>query len=186
MVLEPKFSASDGEVREVGVNSALRAKLRENIENGRVKYTTVATSICAGVTATGQIPRVSGFENTGGQFFLDNDRTRPDGLLDDQALFVDSENGLIVVLGCAHAGVVNTLEHIQQLESDRKIHAVLGGMHLVNADETRIGKTIDAFRRFGIDRIGPAHCTGREATSQIWSSFRDRCFPCFVGTRVSF
>jgi 7,8-dihydropterin-6-yl-methyl-4-(beta-D-ribofuranosyl)aminobenzene 5'-phosphate synthase len=94
--------------------------------------------------------------------------------------------GLIVVLGCAHAGVVNTLEHIQQMEPDKNVHAVLGGMHLVNASQTRVQKTIDALRRLEIDKIGPAHCSGRPATRQLWDSLGDRCFQCCVGTQVSF
>jgi 7,8-dihydropterin-6-yl-methyl-4-(beta-D-ribofuranosyl)aminobenzene 5'-phosphate synthase len=186
MVLEPKFSGSNGKVREVGVTSALRDRLVGQIKNGKGTYTAVGTSVLPGVTVTGQIPRVSGFEDTGGRFFLDKKRTKTDDLLDDQALFLEANWGLIVVLGCAHAGVVNTLEHIRQLEPDRKVHAVLGGMHLVNADQTRIEKTIDAFRRFGIERIGPAHCTGRQATRQLWNAFGNRCFLCCVGTQVSF
>lgn len=186
MALEPKFSFSNGSAREAGITSALRDRLRGRIESGQGAFTTGRTSVFPGVTATGQIPRVSGFEDTGGQFFLDAKRAKPDGLLDDQALFLESNKGLIVVFGCAHAGVVNTLEHIQHVEPDRKIRAVLGGMHLVNASQTRIEKTIDAFRRFGIERIGPAHCTGWQATRQLWNAFGSRCFQCCVGTQVSF
>jgi len=186
MALEPKFSASRGTVREIGITSVMRDRLRDRIKSGQGAYTAAATSVFPGVTVTGQIPRVSSFEDTGGQFFLDAEGRKPDGLLDDQALFLDSSEGLVVVLGCAHAGVVNTLEHIQQLEPDRKVHAVFGGMHLVKADQTRIEKTIDALRRLDIDKIGPAHCTGRQAARQLWNSLGDRCFLCCVGTQVSF
>jgi len=186
MALERKFSAANGKVREVGVTCALRDRLLGQIDNGKGTYTAVGTSVLPGVTVTGQIPRVSGFEDTGGQFFLDNKSTRTDGLLDDQALFLESEKGLVVVFGCAHAGVVNTLERIRQLEPDKKVHAVLGGMHLIKADETRVKKTIAACRRFGIDKIGSAHCTGWQATRQLWNSFGNRCFLCCVGVQVRF
>jgi len=186
MALEPKFSASRGTVREIGITSVMRDRLRDRIKSGQGAYTAAVTSVFPGVTVTGQIPRVSSFEDTGGAFFLDAKRTKPDGLLDDQALFLESNKGLIVVFGCAHAGVVNTLEHIRQLEPDRKVHAVFGGMHLVKTDQTRIEKTIDAFRRFGIERIGPAHCTGWQATRQLWNAFGSRCFQCCVGTQARF
>jgi 7,8-dihydropterin-6-yl-methyl-4-(beta-D-ribofuranosyl)aminobenzene 5'-phosphate synthase len=186
MALEPKFSFSSGAAREAGVTSALRDRLLGQIKNGQGTYTSEKTSICPGVTITGQIPRVNGFENTGGAFFLDAQRDKPDELLDDQALYLKNDKGLVVVLGCAHAGVVNTLEYIRQLEPDRKVHAILGGMHLVKADETRIDKTIEVFRRFGIERIGPAHCTGSQATRQLWNALGHRCFLCCVGTQVSF
>ncbi len=186
MALEPKFSFSNGAAREVGVTSALRDRLLGQIKNGKGSYTAVGTSVFPGVTTTGQVPRVSGFEDTGGEFFLDAQRAKTDGLLDDQALFLESNEGLIVVFGCAHAGVVNTLEHIRKMEPDKRVHAVLGGMHLVKADPTRIEKTIEAFRRFGIERIGPAHCTGWQATRQLWNAFSNRCFLCGVGTQVSF
>jgi 7,8-dihydropterin-6-yl-methyl-4-(beta-D-ribofuranosyl)aminobenzene 5'-phosphate synthase len=186
MALEPKFSGSQGEAREIGVSAPLRDRLRDKIQNDQATYTTVITPIDEGVAVTGQIPRVSGFEDPEDRFFLDAECTKPDGLLDDQALFLDSSKGLVVVLGCAHAGVVNTLEHIEQYESASRVRAVLGGMHLVNATDDRVAQTIDAFRRFGIDRIGPAHCTGWRAARQLWNSLGDRCFQCNVGTQVSF
>jgi len=186
MALEPKFSFSNGSAQEAGITLALRDKLRGRIECGQGAFTTGRTSVFPGVTVTGQIPRVSGFEDTGGQFFLDTKGETPDALPDDQALFLGSEMGLVVVLGCAHAGVVNTLEHIQKIEPDRKIHAVLGGMHLVNASKTRVQKTIDALRRLDVDQIAPAHCTGPQAARQLWNSLGDRCFLCCVGTQVSF
>jgi 7,8-dihydropterin-6-yl-methyl-4-(beta-D-ribofuranosyl)aminobenzene 5'-phosphate synthase len=185
MALEPKFSRSGGSVREIGVTSVLRHQLEDRIRSGRGAYTPMSTEVIPGVAVTGQIPRISGFEDTGGQFFLDGECQKPDGLLDDQALFLDSSQGLVVLLGCAHAGVVNTLEHIRQIEPNRKIHAVLGGMHLVHATEVRVQQTIDALRRLDIDRIGPAHCTGRWADRQLWNSLGPRCFLCCVGTQIS-
>ena len=185
MALEPKFSFSNGAPREAGVTSALRNRLLDQIKNGKGTYTAARTSVFPGVTITGQVPRVSGFEDTGGTFSLDAKRTKTDGLLDDQALYLEGNKGLIVILGCAHAGVVNTLEHIRQLEPDKRVHTILGGMHLVKAGQTRIEKTIDAFRRLDIERIGPAHCTGEPATRQLWNAFGNRCFLCCVGTQVS-
>lgn len=186
LAIKPKFSASNGTTREVGVTSVLRDRLASRIRSGQGAYTETATLVFPGVTVTGSIPRANDFEGTGGRFFLDSQGRQPDLLMDDQAMFVETTRGLVVVLGCAHAGVVNTLEHVRCLAPNQRIHAVLGGMHLVHASEVRIQRTLDAFRRLGIDRIGPAHCTGWHAAKQMWNAFGERCFICCVGTQISF
>jgi 7,8-dihydropterin-6-yl-methyl-4-(beta-D-ribofuranosyl)aminobenzene 5'-phosphate synthase len=186
LAIEPKFSTSNGTTREVGVASVLRDRLANRIRSGQGAYTETATLVFPGVTVTGSIPRANDLEDTEGRFFLDSQGRQPDLLMDDQAMLLETTQGLVVVLGCAHAGVVNTMEHIRHLAPSQRIHAVLGGMHLVHASEARIQRTLDAFRRLCIDRIGPAHCTGWQAARQIWSAFGEKCFLCCVGTQVSF
>ena len=134
-----------------------------------------------GIFVTGEIPRQNAFEDTGGRFFLDAACTRPDPLLDDQALFFDTTEGLVVLLGCAHSGVVNTLEHIRHLAGGRPIHTILGGLHLLAGAPERMEKTIAAFRRLDIQGLAPAHCTSLPALAQLWSAFPGRCFSCAVG-----
>jgi 7,8-dihydropterin-6-yl-methyl-4-(beta-D-ribofuranosyl)aminobenzene 5'-phosphate synthase len=134
-----------------------------------------------GIFVTGEIPRQNAFENTGGRFFLDAACTRPDPLLDDQALFFDTADGLVVLLGCGHAGVVNTLDYVQRLTDGRPIHTILGGLHLGTASPERIGKTIAAFRRWDLRQLSPCHCTGMSAMAQLWTAFPARCSSCAVG-----
>lgn len=184
--LKSKFSFGDGRIREIGINAALRKKLQEKLEAGQVTYTQETTSVCDGLIVTGEIPRISDFEDTGGRFFADSRCSKPDMLPDDQALFWDSPQGLVVLLGCAHAGVVNTLEHIGRIAPGRTIRGIMGGMHLVHANGAHIGKIIELFQRLGITRIGPCHCTGWQATRQLWNHFTDGCFHCSVGTQVGF
>ena len=186
LAIEPKFSASNDATHEIGVTSALRDRLADRIASGRGAYTETTTPILPGATVTGPIPRVTEFEDVGGRFFLDSQGRQPDLLMDDQAMFLETTQGLVVVLGCAHAGVVNTMEHIRHVAPSQRIHAVLGGMHLVHASEVRIQRTLDVFRRLGIDKIGPAHCTGWHAAKQMWSAFGEKCFICCVGTQISF
>jgi len=109
-----------------------------------------------------------------------------DALLDDQSLFWDSPDGLVVVAGCAHSGIVNTLERVSELTGKHRLRAVVGGLHLVSASEERIRMTIDAFRRFGVERIGLGHCTGFQAIRRFFDVLEDRRFLCSVGTRVTF
>jgi 7,8-dihydropterin-6-yl-methyl-4-(beta-D-ribofuranosyl)aminobenzene 5'-phosphate synthase len=107
-------------------------------------------------------------------------------LVDDQALFFDTRDGLVVLLGCAHAGVVNTLEYIQRITSGRPFQAVFGGLHLLSASPERRQKTIEAFRRWDIQTMAPAHCTGMLALAQLWTEFPERCSSCAVGVSMAF
>lgn len=126
------------------------------------------------------------FEDIGGPFFLDRDCGKPDPMSDDQSLFFETNEGTVVLLGCAHSGVINTLRHVRTLTEDRPIHAVLGGMHLVRASSERLSRTIEAFRRLGVERLGPAHCTGAAAIVALWNAFPGQVLPCHVGSRFEF
>lgn len=151
-----------------------------------VVWTTQPTEIAEGFFVTGEIPRRTDFEDAGGRFFLDADCRQPDPFADDQALFFDTHEGLVVILGCAHAGVVNTVEYIRQIAGGRPIYALLGGMHLLNAREERLRQTVDAFRRWEVQRIAAGHCTGLPAIVRLWSSFPERCFAWAAGSRMVF
>ncbi len=150
----------------------------------RVVASRAPQEIAPGVWTTGEIPRTNNFEDVGGPFFLDEALTRPDPILDDQSVFFTGKEGTVVVLGCAHAGVVNTLEHIRTLTHGASLHTVVGGMHLLNADERRLAETFAALRRLDVRRFGPNHCTGLYPTTLFWREFPGRCFPCSAGSRL--
>ena len=98
-----------------------------DLPSARVRIVERATAVAEGVTLTGPIPRVLTLEDTGGPFYLDAACTQPDPLVDDQAVFLEADGGLVVILGCGHGGVINTLRYVRQLACDRPILAVLGG-----------------------------------------------------------
>jgi 7,8-dihydropterin-6-yl-methyl-4-(beta-D-ribofuranosyl)aminobenzene 5'-phosphate synthase len=179
--LVPKFAGNpDGSGRPIGMDEAAAEAIRKAAK--AVVWTSKPTEVLEGIFVTGEIPRRNTFEDTGGRFFLDATCARPDPLLDDQALFFDTTEGLVVLLGCAHSGVVNTLEHVRHLAGGRPIHTILGGLHLLTASPERREKTIAAFRRLDIQRLAPAHCTGLPALAQLWTAFPGRCSSCAVGT----
>lgn len=183
--LEPKYGRGDGGVaREIGIPTASAQAMREAAD--RWIKTDKPTGVVDGLTVTGPIPRETDFEDTGGPFFLDRDFQQPDPLVDDQALFFQTDRGTVVLLGCAHAGVVNTLRYIATLTRNAPIRAVLGGMHLVRASRDRLKRTIDEFRQRDIECLGPAHCTGDTAVAAIWRELPDRCVACHVGSRFEF
>ena len=108
--------------------------------------------------------------------------TPDDKLFDDLALVLKTEPGLVVVLGCAHRGAINTLYHAQRLTGVKPIHTVLGGAHLISASEERIWPTVAALQELGVQRLGLCHCTGLPATSLLAQEFGDKFFFCNAGT----
>ena len=174
----------DGTCRSVGMPRSSFNALDNN--NRKIVSTIAMTPILGGVVATGEIPRVSEFETSDPSFYLDENCTRPDSVVDDQALYFDSNQGVVVILGCAHSGVVNTLEHIRNLAGGRPFHALLGGLHLLKGDRKRIGSTLEALKRFDFKILAPAHCTGSLATAMIWATFEAQCFSCSTGTIQTF
>jgi 7,8-dihydropterin-6-yl-methyl-4-(beta-D-ribofuranosyl)aminobenzene 5'-phosphate synthase len=179
--LLPKYRSSalssDG---EIGI-----PELRET-ELGRAIVTREALQVLPGIWTTGEIPRLTAFEDTGGRFYRNPSCTVADPLLDDQALFSECPRGTVVVLGCAHAGVVNSLERVRQLSGTRKIHAILGGMHLLHASESRIEKTIEALEESEVEVLCPCHCTGTIAIQALRRRFGNRVLEGRTGTRFMF
>lgn len=183
--LEPKFARNDnGTAREIGMPAPAQAALDQRAP--RPVFTTEPTPVAGGLTATGPVPRTTDFEDTGGPFFLDRDTRRPDPLADDQSLFFDTSQGTVVLLGCAHSGVINTLRYVQSLTGARPIHAVVGGMHLVRASAERLARTVEEFRRLNVAILAPAHCTGMAATVGLWQALGPKCRVCNVATRFEF
>lgn len=179
-----RFNKEAGQCREVNLPFLYEGQL---VNSGAdLRLIREPTCIVDQIYATGEIPRVTDFEDTGGAFFLDTDGHNADSITDDQAIYFESKEGLVVILGCAHAGVVNTLEHVMKLTRKTKVHAVMGGMHLVNADEARIRRTKEYFAQVGVQKLMPCHCTGIRAVSKLFSSLPDACMEGHVGKTVVF
>lgn len=153
---------------------------------GRLRVTAAPSSIAPGIHLTGEIPRRHEIEDTGGPFYRDADRSQADLLPDDQALYLDTPVGLVVLLGCAHAGVINTLDHIATLTDGMPIHALIGGLHLLRASESRLAFTARGLERFEIAYLAPIHCTGLAATCFLRSHFPSQFRESPAGTRHRF
>lgn len=100
--------------------------------------------------------------------------------------FAVKDRGIVIISGCAHRGIVNTLFSVLRLTKEKKIHAVIGGFHLVFADKKRILKTISDFEKFSPDFIVPCHCTGFYARSLFMERLGSRCILNAVGTTYNF
>jgi 7,8-dihydropterin-6-yl-methyl-4-(beta-D-ribofuranosyl)aminobenzene 5'-phosphate synthase len=115
-----------------------------------------------------------------------DDELKVDQFKDDQALFIETKEGIVVLLGCSHSGVVKTLKHIKKLTAGQKIVVIIGGMHLIHADMERIDSIIDYLQELNFDLLVPLHCTGFKAAAKLNSIFKDKVIAGGVGKKFSF
>jgi 7,8-dihydropterin-6-yl-methyl-4-(beta-D-ribofuranosyl)aminobenzene 5'-phosphate synthase len=152
---------------------------------GVLLYAENPVTITEGITTTGEVERTLALESVEGFWTVDDGRFVKDVMLDDQALLIDVEGkGLVVVTGCAHSGVVNTVKHAKKITGTNKIYAVLGGFHLAGADNNRIETTVEELEKLNLEFIGPCHCTGSKAVKRLKAAFGHRCNPLQTGDIV--
>ena len=183
----PRFRQTDqGRVLDVGMIAPNRNALERMEQCQSWIKTNACTEIRSGLLITGPIPRVNDFEDTGGRFYLDAECRQKDAIVDDHALFFDTANGIVVVLGCAHSGVINTLDFVRQQIPDRPLHAVLGGLHLLHASAERVQRTIERLDHWGTPRLAVGHCTGDHVVAELRTAFPDRFMDFCVGSEFKF
>ncbi len=138
--------------------------------------------LAEGIMTSGEVKRETQFEQAEGFWTIENERFVEDWMPDDQALILNlEERGLVVLVGCAHSGIVNTLRAAQDVASERRIHAVVGGFHLCGASEERIARTVDELLRLNVQLVAPCHCTGSTATARLMQGLGGRCRPLHTG-----
>ncbi|TVU52445.1 MAG: MBL fold metallo-hydrolase [Arthrospira sp. PLM2.Bin9] len=160
----------------------------ENIlrtHTSKIVWTETPTEIIPGMGLTGTIPRHHPLEDTGGDFWIDPNHQTIDTLPDDQALFIQTPPGLVVILGCAHSGTINTLDYIAQICQQDKIYAVIGGMHLLKANPERLEATVAQLKHYHVQLLGANHCTGINAIAHLWHHL-GCSIDVRVGTRLQF
>lgn len=143
--------------------------------------------IADGIMTTGEVPRITAFETVRDFWTVHNQRLIEDKMVDDQSLVIDVEGkGLVVVAGCAHAGIINTIKHAQKIAGNSRVHAVLGGFHLWNANNKTLQATVDELKKLDPEFFGPCHCTGKKAVKKMAEAFVDRYHPLHSGDIVEF
>ncbi|MBN2478764.1 MAG: MBL fold metallo-hydrolase [Parachlamydiales bacterium] len=138
---------------------------------------------------TGEIPRCTSFEKASlTTWRMNNNQIEVDPILDDQGLvFNIKDKGLVIISGCAHAGIINTIYHAKKLTQIDKVFAIIGGFHLCgNLPEKTIDNTIEKFIEINPEIIVPMHCTGWKATNKIANALPDKFVLNTVGTKYIF
>lgn len=181
-----RFSVHPGlPVKDISMPCATISALRKHPKK-LIHHVTAPAEIFHGVKLTGEIPRVNKLEDTGGPFFLDLAGTAPDSIPDDMALWIETSKGLVIVLGCCHSGLINTVEYVKRISGMDKIHGIIGGMHLLHAGTERIDCTCRKLQEWSPEFIAPCHCTGENAVKAIAACLPDRIITAQVGSCITF
>ena len=136
-----------------------------------------------GMFLTGEVPRKTSFEKPDPRLFSEIDgKITQDIFLDDQSLVLDTERGFILILGCAHSGMINIIQHVLAKTGKEKFYAILGGTHLDFLAPEQLEESIKSLKKMEIEKIGVSHCTGMKAAFRLHQEFGDRFFYGCVGS----
>ena len=127
--------------------------------------------IAPGVFLTGEVPRKTSFEVGVTGLYCDDSGCTPDPILDDQTLIIRGEKGLVLLFGCCHAGLVNTIQYAMEMTGTQEIYALVGGTHLGYCPPAQLENTIKFLRQCGVRKICCSHCTGFAASARLLREF---------------
>jgi len=168
--------------RHVGI---MPGDSREEIEKagGSLLLTKDPVKLMSGITTTGEVKRQTDFEEVGIALkTIQNGEVVDDQMLDDISVVANVKGkGLVIVTGCSHAGIVNIAKHAIELTGCEKIDGILGGLHLVDAPNVRIKRTVEELAKLSPEWICAGHCTGFKAQVELYLAFRERFSPLQTG-----
>jgi 7,8-dihydropterin-6-yl-methyl-4-(beta-D-ribofuranosyl)aminobenzene 5'-phosphate synthase len=178
-LLRPRYSLSAGEYKSIG----LSIPLEELTQQADLRLSDSPIEVLPSLWTTGEVRERLELEGRSPNHFIHADgEWRPDPYRDDMSLVMDTQEGLVVICGCCHSGLLNTLAHVKRT-FQRPIIAILGGTHLVTADETYLEHVYSVLR----EQYDPLyfylnHCTGECAYVAMVNVFGNRVEPCPAGT----
>ncbi len=182
-IFRPRYSLRNGEYRSIGL-AVEQIDLSRRV---KMKLSDTPTEIVPNLWTTGDIDDRP--EPVGGSahlFIRNGTDWQPDPYRDDISLVLKTHQGLVVICGCCHAGILNTLFHVER-KFKRPILAVLGGLHLLNAEDQYLEHVVQVFdERFPNVSFYLNHCTGENALKKLVNAFGSRVSACPAGTIVNF
>jgi 7,8-dihydropterin-6-yl-methyl-4-(beta-D-ribofuranosyl)aminobenzene 5'-phosphate synthase len=153
----------------------------------RLRLTSEPVEVAKGIVTTGQVPRGFGPEPRDARLLVrEGDRLAADPLLDDMSLVLTAGDGLVVLFGCCHAGIINTLEHVTRL-FNAAVMTVMGGTHLAHADDVVLRESVLAVKhRYGARNAYVGHCTGTRGLLAFAEVFGEHGSACPSGLTCEF
>ncbi len=179
-IFAERYSQASHTLRFIGIPQ--RRELLETL-GARFIFTPEFQQIADKLYVTGAIPRTNNFEQGDENLVQrgDDGEFIPDRFEDDMAVVIDSPKGLVVVLGCAHAGIINTLDYVCSQFKRDEVYAVVGGTHLGPVSAEQFSRTLIELKRFNIQKMGASHCTGQARAALLRNEFGKRFFYGSVG-----
>ncbi|WP_048148299.1 MBL fold metallo-hydrolase [Palaeococcus ferrophilus] len=170
-------------LRDVGVPFR-----REEVEErGELFLTAEPFQIVGGLYSTGEIRKREDFEKASVEVYtLRDGRIVRDELMDDMSVVVKTSEGIVIVSGCSHAGIVSIVKRAIEITGEERVRAVVGGFHLIDASEERISKTVEAFMELGVEEVYTGHCTGLRAEAAFLGTYGERFHKLHSGMVMEF
>lgn len=184
-VTRERYYVHSDEKRPVHMFEAARRAL-ETLPPQRLAWVEATTKLTGNLSISGPVPRLPDGLGEDWPFHFDQDARLPDPIEDDMCLWLDTPAGLVVLLGCCHAGLAATLAHVSRETSGRKLHCVMGGMHLMDSGDREIAEAAGVLREHGPDMIVPLHCTGGRAVEMLREAFGQAVLAGRSGLRLRF
>jgi len=181
-VFAERFYVRGEERRRIGLATSLAELERAG---ARFRYLDECSEIAAGLWFSGRIPRTNPVEQGDPSLVQPGPESGsmvPDPFDDDAALAIETSRGLVILLGCAHAGLINTVEHFRRQFGQPPLHAIIGGTHLGPVGEAQFIATMNFLATLGATRIGIGHCTGQTRSARLYGQFPERVFFASVGS----
>ena len=180
-----RYWRSDFELRPIGMKAQRTALERQGAS---FSLGCDYQQLTENLYCSGEVPRRTDFEKGDPHLVIPDDHGgyALDPLRDDLSLALTTDKGLVILLGCAHAGVINIIEHFKEQSGEERICSLIGGTHLGPASEEQFQGTLAALKRYRIGRIGLSHCTGLNRGAQLFQEFTGRSFFAAAGTALEF
>lgn len=178
-VFLPKYKKVEGKLEFIGTTIK-----KSDLKNFAAAETTSAAA--AGIYNTGVIPAPKESYLNSRYVIKKDGREEVDPFADDTSLYLETKKGIVILLGCSHKGVENIIDEILAEVGDKKIAAIIGGMHLKRASTAKIKELIKYFSKIDFNLLVPIHCTGRTAAVKFKEAFGSRVRLGSVGDKFEF
>ena len=181
-IFRPCFEINPDGIRHIGIVSQDQSSLEQL--GATFTLTGMPLNLMSGVTTSGEVERVTSFELLEDLYTIIDGKVVQDHEKDDSAVVLNFAEGLVILTGCCHAGIVNTMTHARKITGVEKIHAIVGGLHLIDASEEKITRSVEALR--DVDWVFAGHCTGFGGLHRIAFEKGDHFAQIHTGSMIHF
>jgi len=154
---------------------------------GSISLSKEPVMIMPGIMTTGEVPRRNDFEKVGiAVKTIENRNIVDDVMLDDTSIIANMKDiGLVIITGCSHAGIINIVNYAKEITGVSKVEAIIGGLHLVDAADDVINRTVEELDTINVSWISAGHCTGFKAQVKMYRTFGERFSPLHTGMKFT-
>lgn len=188
--LSPKIFIDKGKVIDVGIQGFIES-VEDLKKQAKLITTTTPHKFNKSVMTTGEVFRRNDYEILSGKLkditTVKDGKIIPDKVEDDLSLvFHLTDDSVVILAGCCHAGIINTVSLATELTGSRKVIGIIGGLHLFDASDVRLSKTVQELKKYPIRRMAPCHCSGLRGKSALSTVFGKKFRDVAVSSMVNF